>query len=786
MKSLGNASIRTKLILLAGVAVFCALLVSSTGIVLKDVEMIRRAMIEQLEVQARMMEFNSDGVLAFADAAAAEELLQAMAQQPAVEMACLLDLDDVVLASYRKDEEAPFRRPDRLVEGARATDDGFIEIVTPVCQDDEAQERVGTLYIRANTHNIAAHTAAQLRFIAMASLASLLVAITVAAFLQKKISDPILRLTEAAQVITREEDYSIRVSWPAQDELGTLYESFNRMLDALKSTHDQVANQAEQLGKEVAVRKRTEEELLVAKEAAEASNRTKSEFLANMSHEIRTPLTGILGFTDVLLAGGDDGDQAKRHEYLATIQASGKHLLGLINDILDLSKIESGRMEFESEACQPDRLVAEVVRVLQVKAAEKSLDLTVHWDTQIPQMVFTDAARVRQALINIIGNAIKFTAQGGVSLMGRLVTCDKGPQLQIDVTDTGIGIASDKIDHIFDPFIQADNSVTRRFGGTGLGLAISRRIARGLGGDLTAASEPGKGSVFTLRFSAGDIAGVPLITPAVIQKAPAGATTSTQAQTVLPPVNILLVEDGETNRKLIKLMLERAGAKVTTAENGEIGCRVAMDKPFAVILMDMQMPVLDGYSATRRLRDAGATLPIIALTANAMTADRQKCLEVGCTDYLTKPINTEQLFAVLANVLSPPEAPAGDQAGVESRPTENKIETKLAPVAASPRDIASSLPIDDRQIAEIVVEYIETLEGKLKEMEAAWDSGNLDDLAALAHWLKGSGGTAGFGVFNQPAASLERIAKRLDAGDVPAMLAELRTLHQRLVVPELK
>ena len=196
---------------------------------------------------------------------------------------------------------------------------------------------------------------------------SLLAAVSITTFLQNAISRPILRLSEAAQVITREEDYSIRVSRESEDELGTLYQSFNQMLDALKSTHDEVANQAEQLAKEVAVRKRAQADLQVAKEAAEASNRAKSEFLANMSHEIRTPLTGILGFTDVLLAGGDEGDMARRIEYLSTIQASGKHLLTVINDILDLSKIESGRVEFEHEGCQPDRLVDEVLRVLQVK-----------------------------------------------------------------------------------------------------------------------------------------------------------------------------------------------------------------------------------------------------------------------------------------------------------------------------------------------------------------------------------------------------------------------------------
>jgi signal transduction histidine kinase/CheY-like chemotaxis protein len=652
MKVLRNTSIRTKLVLLAGAAVFVALLLSSTGIIVNDITMIRTATVEQLEVQARMMEFNSDGVLAFADQQAAEDLLRSMSLQPAVEVACLFDLENEVFAAYTKHEGTALELPASLTDGAHVTPDGYIEIVMPVHEDDGSAELVGTLYIRANTDNLWAHVGAQVNYIVLVSIGSLLIAVTITTFLQNAISRPILHLTEAAQVITREEDYSIRVARDAHDELGTLYRSFNQMLDALKSTHDALANQAEQLALEVGVRKRAEADLFVAKEAAEASNRAKSEFLANMSHEIRTPLTGILGFTDVLLAGGDDGDMSKRVEYLTTIQASGKHLLGVINDILDLSRIESGRVEFENEACHPDRIVRDVVRVLQVKADEKSLTLSVKWETPIPQLIYTDAPRVRQALINLVGNAIKFTGKGSVEIVGRFVRNEGRAQMEFDVIDTGIGIVEEQLERIFEPFIQADTSVTRRFGGTGLGLAITRKIARGLGGDLTAVSELGEGSTFTMRIDVGEVSGIPLITPGVEQQARPVEVTVQDRKNVFSSVNILLVEDGDTNRKLIRLLLERAGAKVTTAENGAIGCEKAMSASFDLILMDMQMPVLDGYSAARRLRDAGMTLPIIALTAHTMTGDREKCLDAGCSDYLTKPINSDQMISVISAALS--------------------------------------------------------------------------------------------------------------------------------------
>jgi signal transduction histidine kinase/DNA-binding NarL/FixJ family response regulator len=778
MYKLRDISIRTKLVLLAGTAVLCALAISSTGVIVKDAHLIREATISQLQVQARMMEFNSDGVLAFADATEAAKLLSSFAMQPAIEAACLLDADGKVLAQYARPGEA-LDLPTSLSPGVREFPDGHICLITPVTAGDESGDVLGMLYLRANTQNTDAHAAAILRYILLASAAALLVAVAMAAILQKAISRPIIRLTEAAHVITREGDYSIRVSRASQDELGTLYESFNQMLDALKSSHDQVAAQAQELAREVGVRKRAEAALLDAKEAAEASNLAKSQFLANMSHEIRTPLTGILGFTEVLLSGGDEGDPAKRRDYLATIQTSGQHLLGLINDILDLSKIESGRLQFEYEPCRIDQVVNDVMTVLQVNADEKSLELTCRWDTPVPRLVLTDATRVRQALINIVGNALKFTARGRVDVVGRYLENDGRAVIEFEVIDTGPGIATEAHERIFDPFVQADGSVTRRFGGTGLGLAISRRIARGLGGDLTVSSELGKGSSFCLRIGAGEVTGVPLMRPADVTRPRASRAASDQAPT-LPPVNVLVVEDGDTNRKLIKLLLTRAGARVVAAENGELGVAAARQERFDVILMDMQMPVLDGYSATRRLRDDGCTLPIIALTANAMTSDRNKCLEAGCTDYLTKPIIPEQMFAAVRAALASEDV-ANDRAAAATADCERPTTGQTPP--ASP-DIASSLPTDDPELAIIVAEYVDRLEAKLDEMKAAWDRGDLVELAKLAHWLKGSGGTAGFAVFNAPALHLENLAKGKAQGDVETAIEGLRSLHRRLIVPQ--
>ncbi len=780
MNLLRNLSIRTKLILLAGAAVCFALIVSSAGIILNDIQMIRTITTSQLEVQARMMEFNSDGVLAFLDDQAANDYLQSMSLQPSVEVACLLDTENNVFASYTKQGNGSLRLPEDLSEGTRFTSDETIEIVMPVKEDNSDEEIVGTLFIRANTDDISTHLATQIRFVGFVAILSLLGSVLLTLLLQGAISKPILHLAEAAQNIMRSEDYSIRVQRDAKDELGTLYYSFNRMLDALKRSHDQVSDQADQLAKEVTDRIHAQEESVIAKEAAEESDRAKSDFLANMSHEIRTPLTGILGFADLLLAGGDEGDVANRLEYLTTIKASGMHLLNVINDILDLSKIESGQVDFDNEPCQPHLILAEVIRVLQLKASEKNLVLSSRWETHIPSTIQTDPSRLRQLLINLVGNAIKFTASGSVQIVGKLIEWDGRPQIQLEVTDTGIGIEPEKLDKIFYPFVQADNSVTRRFGGTGLGLAISRQIARGLGGDLTADSELGVGSKFTVRFDTGDIDGVPLVSRADAFEARIDESQLQTQPTEIPPADILLVEDGETNRKLICLLLERAGASVATAENGKEGVEIALNREFDLIIMDMQMPVLDGYSATRQLRDAGVTLPIIALTAHAMKGDREKCLAAGCTDYLTKPINAEKLLTAVSKGLTTSQARNSqhEKPNPLRRPSNQPVTSPK--IEQPPQRIVSSLPADDPDFAEIIEEFIERFGSKIKEIDAAWSNGQLEELANLAHWLKGSGGTAGFDHCTQPASRLEQLAKARQTNDIPAAIESIRTLHQQM------
>ena len=396
-------------------------------------------------------------------------------------------------------------------------------------------------------------------------------------------------------------------------------------------------------------------DLAAARDAAEAANQSKSKFLANMSHEIRTPMTAILGFTEQLVQPGLS--DLEKTDAIAIINRNGQHLLEIINDILDLSKIEADKMTVENVACDPCQIVADVASLVQVRADEKGLAFNIEHIGAVPEEIKTDPTRLRQILINLIGNAIKFTREGSV----RLIVCYLGggdaPYMQFDVLDTGVGMTTEQIALLFRPFAQADDSTTRKFGGTGLGLAISKFFAKMLGGDIVVVeSHAGVGTHFRATVAAGPLGAVKMIeTPSLTLKPMQTDHESTPdaAGDPLNGVRILLAEDGPDNQRLISFVLEKAGAKVTIAENGKIAAEQALaasaeELPYDVILMDMQMPVMDGYAATGMLRREGYTGPIIALTAHAMEGDRQKCIQAGCDDYFTKPVDRRALIRQVA------------------------------------------------------------------------------------------------------------------------------------------
>ncbi|HEY4329951.1 MAG TPA: ATP-binding protein [Phycisphaerae bacterium] len=392
------------------------------------------------------------------------------------------------------------------------------------------------------------------------------------------------------------------------------------------------------------------EELRAAHESAERASHSKSRFLANMSHEIRTPMTSIIGYADLIME--PDLSPSDRLEYISTIRKNGEHLLQLINGILDLSKIEAGKFMINKAECSPCLILAEVTSLMRARAGQKNIELIVENRGPVPTLVQTDGGCLKQILINLIGNAIKFTDKGEVRVTLRLDKNAAGIDLlRFDIVDTGIGLNDRQMGRLFESFSQADDSDSRRFDGTGLGLAISKRLVEMLGGEIDVKSVPGKGSSFSFTLDPGSLAGVQRITN-WRELLPAAAPESAGPPAAQLCGRVLLCEDGEHIRQLLVMYMKEAGLEVTVAENGRIGYEKALaamrdGAEFTVIIMDMQMPEMDGYAATSNLRSKGYKGPIIALTAHAMTEDRAKCLGAGCTDYLSKPVRRGDFLAMV-------------------------------------------------------------------------------------------------------------------------------------------
>ncbi|MBX3396621.1 MAG: PAS domain S-box protein [Phycisphaerae bacterium] len=413
----------------------------------------------------------------------------------------------------------------------------------------------------------------------------------------------------------------------------------------------------QELTERTAVVAETNRILQEANSRAEEATAAKSAFLANMSHEIRTPMTAILGFAERLQDG--ELNEAERNSAIETIRRNGEHLLQIINDILDISKIEAGKMKVEHIRCSPIEIVQDVISLMKVRADAKGLALEVECAGAVPETIESDPTRLRQILVNLVGNAIKFTQKGSIRIECRLLENDEGPKMQFMVADTGIGMSPLEIERIFMPFSQADPSTTRKFGGTGLGLMVSHRFAQMLGGTITVDSKPEEGSRFCVVVSAGRLDGVRMAhdwhrTNLSAENVP----TRPDADSEPLDCHILLAEDGMDNQRLIEHILTRSGATVQVVENGRMAIdavmatlkasgRSAAERKFDLILLDMQMPEMDGYEAAINLRKIGFVNPIIALTAHAMSGDREKCLAAGCDEYATKPINRKALLNLI-------------------------------------------------------------------------------------------------------------------------------------------
>jgi PAS domain S-box-containing protein len=494
---------------------------------------------------------------------------------------------------------------------------------------------------------------------------------------------------------------------------------------------------------DVTERVEKEEALRRAQERAESANRSKSEFLANMSHEIRTPLTAIMGYADWLREDCAQVVTIEQHRALDTIHRASTHLLAVINDILDLSKIEAGKLVTEELETVLPAVLLDVESIARARAAGKGVTLETRLLSPIPERIITDPTRLRQILMNLVGNAVKFTEHGRVRVDVSVTEATPQPILRLMIEDTGVGMTAEQVQELFQPFHQADASVTRRFGGTGLGLSISRRLAALLGGDVSVVSStPGLGTRFAIQLPLRTVADT-----AFVDRLAATAPGMAEAPppNALDGVRLLLAEDGEDNQRLLRVLLEAAGADVTVVANGvqaldAVEWSAEAGAPFDILVTDMQMPEMDGYTLASTLRTRGESLPIVALTAHAMAEDRQRCLDAGCSDYAVKPVNRRALIAMVAQWTNRTAAPT-----VTPRPID---------ADDLPRSLASDLA-DDPDLGPLAEAFAQVLPTRIEAIAAHRHPDDAATGRRLVHQLKGAAGSYGFPLISAMATELE-------------------------------